>query len=66
MSTISNVETHSLAGTPNIKKPRRYLIRMTIFVGVAVAISAFLYPQLQTALSFWSCCLVSCSFSAKS
>ncbi|MFC4272927.1 flagellar motor protein MotA [Sneathiella chungangensis] len=49
MSTYSNVETHSLAGTPNIKKPRRHLIRMVIFVGIAVAISAFLYPQIQTA-----------------
>ena len=49
MSTYSNVETHNLAGTPNIKKPRRYLIRMLIFIAIAIAISAFLYPQLQTA-----------------
>ena len=49
MTTFSNVETHSLAGTPNIKKPRRYLIRMAIFIAVVIAISAFLYPQFQTA-----------------
>ncbi|MAL78062.1 MAG: flagellar motor protein MotA [Sneathiella sp.] len=49
MSNYSHVETHNLAGTPNIKKPRRYLIRMTIFVGVALAIAAFLFPQIQSA-----------------
>ncbi|WP_340149249.1 hypothetical protein [uncultured Sneathiella sp.] len=49
MTTYSNVETHNLAGTPNIKKPRRYLIRMAIFIAIAIAITAFLYPQIQTA-----------------
>ncbi len=49
MTQYTNVETHNLAGTPNIKKPRRYLIRMVIFIGIAIAIAAFLYPQIQTA-----------------
>ncbi|WP_443023733.1 flagellar motor protein MotA [Sneathiella sp.] len=49
MTQYTNVETHNLAGTPNIKKPRRYLIRMVIFIGIALAIAAFLYPQIQTA-----------------
>ena len=49
MTIISDVETHNLAGTPNIKKPRRYLTRMVIFICVVIAISAFLYPQIQTA-----------------
>jgi hypothetical protein len=49
MSSFSNVETQNIAGTPKIKKPRRYLIRMVFFIGVVIAISALLYEQIQTA-----------------
>ncbi|WP_373087399.1 flagellar motor protein MotA [Sneathiella sp.] len=49
MTTYSNVEPQSLAGTPNIKKPNRYLIRMGIFLAVVVVIAGLLYQQIQTA-----------------
>ena len=49
MTTFSGLETQNIAGVPNIKKPRRYLIRMTFFLGVVVAIAAVLFPQIKTA-----------------
>jgi len=49
MTTLSGLETQNFAGIPNIKKPRRYLIRMVIFLGVVAAISALLFPQIKTA-----------------
>ncbi|MCR9212158.1 MAG: flagellar motor protein MotA [Proteobacteria bacterium] len=49
MTTLSGLETQSLVGTPNIKKPRRYLIRMIFFLAVIAAITALLYPQIEIA-----------------
>ncbi|TNE36762.1 MAG: flagellar motor protein MotA [Alphaproteobacteria bacterium] len=49
MSTFSNVESQSFAGTPNVKKPKRYFIRMAIFLAIVIAIAALLYQQIITA-----------------
>lgn len=49
MTNLSGLEIPSLIGTPNIKKPRRYYIRMAIFLAIVAAIAVFLYQPIQTA-----------------
>ncbi|USG62680.1 hypothetical protein NBZ79_06775 [Sneathiella marina] len=49
MTSLSGLETPSLIGAPNIKKPRRYYIRMAIFLAIVVAIAVLLYQPIQTA-----------------
>jgi hypothetical protein len=52
MTSLSGLETPSLVGAPNIKKPRRYYLRMAVFLAIVVAIAVLLYQPIQTA--FWA------------
>ncbi|WP_051548162.1 MotA/TolQ/ExbB proton channel family protein [Sneathiella glossodoripedis] len=49
MTTLPGISTNSGLDAPKIKKPRRHLIRMVIFLAIVAGIAAFLFQPARSA-----------------